>query len=277
MLVSRVLTALVLQGMLLCTLFAFDHLWWFIALLSVVFGLLAWEWSGLVGIRHTPARIFYALAVYALGVALCTSVIGLGVIWWLLLPSVLCWYWYVGWFMNYPAAGPYRHMKVRAALGALILPSAMYGLCTLTTVGVPQGSWLVFAVAMAVSSLDVGSYFGGKWWGKTPMASHISPNKTIGGVISGVITCVVITALFGWGWWHYTGHSEQAIWLMLALLGTMPFSIGGDLLVSMLKREAKVKDSGGILPGHGGMLDRLDGVVAAVPPGALLLLWTGLI
>lgn len=276
MLLPRVLTAFLLQGLLVSTLFVFGHLRWFEPLLWCVFLLLMWEWGNVVGLKHKLLQATNTLVLAALGVMLYFSMQGDNTLWWLLLTATLTWFLYVPWLLNYPRIGAWQFMGVRLALGALIIVSALYGFFIIVRVGFPHGSWMIFAVTMVVAALDVGSYFSGKWWGKTPMASKISPNKTIGGLIGGVVTALCMALLFAWGWWHYTGQAKEALYFMLAMTVTLPFGIGGDLLISLFKRYMKIKDTSNILPGHGGMLDRLDGVVAALPPYVLVLLMTGL-
>lgn len=272
MLLNRVLTALVLQGFLLLTLFAFDHLWWFALVVAVVFSVSIWEWGALVGIGGRPVRVLYTLVLVLFCAALGLSIEVMGVTWWFLLPAVLSWPWYLNWLRYYPSPCGWHDLTVRTFHSALISASAVYGLCVLIFMGVPRGSWLVFAMAMAVASMDVGSYFAGQWWGKTSLLPRVSPNKTIGGLIGGVVTSMLISSLFAWGWWYYTGEAMGAVLLMCVLVIAIPFSVGGDLLVSMSKRRAGLKDSGSFLPGHGGFLDRLDGMIGAVPPVVLLFL-----
>ncbi len=121
--------------------------------------------------------------------------------------------------------------------------------------------WMVLVVA----STDIGAYYTGKNLGKTPF-SPTSPNKTLEGVIGGVIGGTVAGAVMAAGW---MGIGVLAA-LIISLIGAK-FSIFGDLFESYLKREADVKDSGKILPGHGGVLDRIDGYLFAAPVLYILL------
>ena len=118
--------------------------------------------------------------------------------------------------------------------------------------GIDAIIWLVIVVALT----DIGAYFVGKRIGKTPF-SEISPNKTIEGVMGGVVIATIFGAVFNMGLFSFFGAVMVAFVVSVA-------SIYGDLYESYLKRQAKVKDSGNLLPGHGGALDRMDGYLSAV-------------
>jgi phosphatidate cytidylyltransferase len=121
--------------------------------------------------------------------------------------------------------------------------------------------WMLLVVALA----DVGAYYTGKKFGKTPF-SPTSPNKTLEGVAGGVIAGTIGGTIIAAGWMEVGFFAA----LIISLIGTK-FSIFGDLFESYLKREANVKDSGTILPGHGGVLDRIDGYLFAAPALYILL------
>lgn len=125
-----------------------------------------------------------------------------------------------------------------------------------------QGGWILMYVLTLVWVADIGAYFSGKKFGRHKLAAGISPGKTIEGVIGGLaLNAVWITVVFmltqGWG-------LQYTAFLLLGLI-TAAISVVGDLFESILKREAGLKDSGKILPGHGGLLDRIDSVIAATP------------
>jgi phosphatidate cytidylyltransferase len=121
--------------------------------------------------------------------------------------------------------------------------------------------WLFYALSL-VWIADIGAYFSGKKFGKNKLAPHISPGKTK----EGLVGAVVATSLYTLGASYYFElNTDRAIMLvMLSVILTL-ISVNGDLYISFLKREAGLKDSGCILPGHGGMLDRIDSVLAAMP------------
>ena len=132
--------------------------------------------------------------------------------------------------------------------------------------GIGQGFDLLIWVFLVVWSTDIGAYFAGRAIGGPKLAPGISPNKTIAGLIGGVISA----ALLAGAWVYYVGLPASLLWI------AVPFAVAaqlGDLFESGLKRRAGVKDSGTWLPGHGGLLDRLDGLVpVAVLTAALMVM-----
>lgn len=130
-----------------------------------------------------------------------------------------------------------------------------------------HGSKLVLFVCLLVWAADSGAYFAGRAFGKHKMAPHVSPNKTIEGLIGGVAAALIV----GWGAAelfeiHFSGIGS----MLIVTLATVVISVLGDLVESMLKRVAGVKDSSNIIPGHGGILDRIDSLTAAFPVFTLL-------
>jgi len=136
----------------------------------------------------------------------------------------------------------------------------------------PDGRWLTLYLLMIVWVADSGAYFAGHRWGKTKLAPHVSPGKTWEGVAGGLAAVLLLALLAGVFGWRF-GASELVIWVILSLV-TAFVSVFGDLFESRAKRAAGVKDSGSILPGHGGVLDRIDAFTAAAPVFMLAwLLW----
>jgi phosphatidate cytidylyltransferase len=135
----------------------------------------------------------------------------------------------------------------------------------------PQGAWLLLFVLAVIMAADVGAYFAGHRWGRLKLAPRISPGKTWEGVIGGL----ALSALVAWGGAVLLGWPVFTV-IPLAL-GAAAFSVVGDLMESLLKRHSGLKDSGQILPGHGGVLDRIDSLTAGVPMFVLGLLQLGLL
>ena len=125
----------------------------------------------------------------------------------------------------------------------------------------PDGQWLVLFLAVVTWASDIGAYYAGTLWGKHPLLPSISPKKTVEGVLGGLILAVAV-ALLAQQWFASQLSVSDA--LILGALLTMVGLIG-DLFESFIKRRTGVKDSGGILPGHGGMLDRLDSLLFTAP------------
>ena len=130
---------------------------------------------------------------------------------------------------------------------------------------------LILVVLGIVWSADIGAYFTGKNFGKHKLMPKVSPNKTIEGLAGGVIAAVIFVLVFC----HFS-NVDMAVWPIYGVMTIFIalFSAIGDLLESMFKREAGLKDSGSCLPGHGGILDRLDSLTAAAPIFVLCYAWT---
>ncbi len=133
---------------------------------------------------------------------------------------------------------------------------------------IPQGLWWMLAAVIAVAMADSAAYFFGRTWGKHKLAPRLSPNKTwegfAGGVAASVVgVCVYALALRSLG----VTIANTLTWPMGALLGLLVGLLApvGDLGVSMLKRQVGLKDTGNLLPGHGGMFDRIDSWLVGVP------------
>jgi len=135
-----------------------------------------------------------------------------------------------------------------------------------------DGAWLILLLLLIVWAADTGAYFAGKTFGKRKLAPSISPGKTLEGLIGGLITAPVVALVAAY---LMPVASIKPTWLILLSLVTALVSVGGDLLISLHKRTSGFKDSGNLLPGHGGVLDRLDSLLAAAPFFALGLLVSG--
>jgi len=130
-----------------------------------------------------------------------------------------------------------------------------------------QSSYLVLLLVFIVAAADTGAYFAGKEFGKTKLVPQLSPGKTREGVIGGFIAAIVV-AFIG-GFWITSGHFS----LMILAAFIALISVAGDLFISLIKREAGSKDTGSLLPGHGGILDRVDGLLASLPLFAVGVCW----
>ena len=136
-----------------------------------------------------------------------------------------------------------------------------------------DGSWLILLLLLIVWAADTGAYFAGKTFGKKKLAPNISPGKTTAGLLGGLIAAPLIALL---AVYLMPIEGFDHLWLILISLVTALVSVGGDLLISLHKRTSGFKDSGNLLPGHGGVLDRVDSLLAAAPFFALALLISGL-
>ncbi|MEO8224787.1 MAG: phosphatidate cytidylyltransferase [Gammaproteobacteria bacterium] len=264
-LAQRVLTAIPLLVGLLLVLFV-TPLWVATTATGIVMVLGGWEWSAFAGCRSTPGRVAYATGIAA---ALLTAgilvpdVLPLSVVMW----GALLW-WLVAflWVLRYPTRVP---ASVARLAGFLVLVPAWLAL--VAVVGVPgRGPALVLFALCIVFAADIGAYFAGHRFGRVKLAPQVSPGKTWEGLIGGV----VLAALTAAGGGTLLGLPLGVI--VPLGLGVATLSVVGDLTESMFKRSVGAKDSGHLIPGHGGILDRLDSVTAAMPLFALALSWLGL-
>jgi phosphatidate cytidylyltransferase len=255
---DRVLTALVLASTAVAALFVLPTLW-----LGVLFGAIllaaAWEWTALAGVRDTLLRALYLSVVALAGLYLlplpALPVLAVGVAWWLGEALVL--------LRSAAAARSPLRMQLR---GLFLLVPAWYAVLYLHQRD-PDTPALLLFLCLLVWLADTAAYVVGTAYGRTPLAPRISPNKTVEGAAGAAAAVLVAALAAGWFYWRLTG-AALAAWMVLAAL-TVGFAVLGDLVESRAKRLAGVKDSGHWLPGHGGVLDRIDAFLAAAPAFAL--------
>ena len=257
MLKQRIITALILLPIALGGFFLLDGAW-FALFIGAVVTLGAWEWARLAGLAAQPQRVAYAAVVAALlyGAwllpALAPWLLGAAVLWWLAATLLV---------LSYPQSSRYwGGLPGKLLIGLLILLPAWQGLVQLKQW--PQANALIIAVMVLVWGADIGAYFAGKTFGKRKLAPRVSPGKSWEGFYGGLVASLLITLVVGLqqGW--------QVNGLLLALGGAalvVAVSVIGDLTESMFKRQSGIKDSSNLLPGHGGVLDRIDSLTAAVP------------
>ena len=258
----RVMTALVALPLTLFLLFWLPTAW----LGLVVFVLLAiglYEWARLSEASPFATSLLYCLMI-ALGplvfvaqalfsIDLRLPVLALGSIFWCFALFMV---------VRFPASNHLLPRVPRGLVGALLLASAWLALTYLKQI---EGEWLIVWLLAVVWIADSGAYFGGRRWGKTKLAASVSPGKTIEGAVAGIISAVAFGVASG-VWLPDLFNLGQGIsfWLLASLVIAL-LSILGDLFVSLLKRLAGAKDSGGLFPGHGGVLDRLDSLLSTAP------------
>lgn len=267
MLKQRIITAAILLPVALIGFFLLEGLA-FALFIGVVVSLGAWEWARMAGCVGQPARVGYALLVAALLAVLYVLPVLAP---WLLTVSVFWWLAATALVLSYPDSQ--RHWRGRIgslAIGLLILLPAWQALLVLKQW--PQGNWLIVAVMVLVWVADIGAYFSGRRFGRRKLAPQVSPGKSWEGLVGGLLASLLVT--LGVGLYHGWPARE----LVLALLGAtlvVLISVVGDLTESMFKRSAGIKDSSQLLPGHGGVMDRIDSLTAAVPVFAVLLWLAG--
>ncbi len=263
MLLSRVLTALALTALLVVAiLFAAPSITASLLGLFLLIG--AWEWSAFLAIgglwRPLYVLVLAGLAAagwrLSLPLAHFRLMLELGIVWWLI---ALLWI----------VCAPQRVGRLAAALaGALALLPTWIALVRIDLFWSNGAQWTLFILALAFAA-DTGAYFAGGRFGRLHLAPRVSPNKTWEGVIGGMLFALLMAAA-GAGWFALPARS-----LVPLCLAAAAFSVVGDLTESLLKRHVRLKDSGRLFPGHGGVLDRIDSVTAATPVMALGLIWLG--
>ena len=271
MLKQRVITALILAPIAVWGIFGLATPG-FALFIGAIVTLAAWEWANLSGWTSQPARWGYAAVV----AGLMAGAYNLEPVW-ILLPALAWWLLALLLILTYPkSADSWRNSWVRALMGLFILIPAFKGLVTLhgstLQMNGVAGVWIILYVFCSVWVADIGAYFAGRAWGKAKLAPNVSPGKSWAGVYGG-LACALLLALLV-GFWLQLPTSSMLLFMAVTAI-TAVVSVVGDLCESMVKRFRGVKDSSQLLPGHGGILDRVDSITAAVPVFTLLALWLG--
>lgn len=228
----------------------------------------AWEWSGFMRLNAVWQRGLYvftvAVSLAALWIFLGDSLLSSTSTDWLALPVLSLFFWLMAifWVLRYPHNISLWSSSIgMLVIGFVILLPTWLAILGLHASG-EQGPLLVMFLLSLIWAADIGAYFGGRQWGKRKLAPAVSPGKSWEGVFSGAI----FSALYAFGaTWVFDLPGNQ--WLLFVVLSliTVFFSVLGDLTESLFKRHAGLKDSGTLLPGHGGVLDRIDSITAAAP------------
>lgn len=276
MLIQRIITASILAALISLAVFKLptDYFSLLIGLITLV---AAWEWSNLAGITSLFKRVFFLLILILpmLGIYFWTQFLELvaqatdwtdvrdysGALEWLVIPPVLFWIVVMILIRNTPLGLLNLKLRIRYKVltGWFVLLAAWMFLCRLR---VFYGTEMTMYFLILIWAADISAYFVGKKWGTTKLAPDISPGKTIAGMygalIAGMVCAVVLSLIYGF---QFMIASD---FVLLSIL-TVLISIYGDLFFSVVKRQRGVKDSGSLLPGHGGILDRIDSLIAAAP------------
>lgn len=256
MLKTRIITAFVLIVGFLLVLFAASNMQW--ALLTLAATLAGvWEWSNLIKLSSKQMYVTMATA-FVIGLLLIFAGVTplaqyAGALIFLLLASAAIFWLVIApvWLMT---RRKINQQLVMAILGLLLLLATWISLTGLHSIS----PWLLLAILATVWIADTAAYFSGKRFGRHKLAAEISPGKTWEGV-AGAIVAVSVYGFILCSYLHYS------LWLMLGFWLIVVLSIMGDLFESLLKRQAGVKDSSQLLPGHGGILDRIDGLIPSLP------------
>ncbi len=271
MLKTRVATALVLVPLVLAAMFLLSPRAWALAMLGVTL-LSAWEWARLSHFARPTLLVFVAVITLAcLGLLygpaagfargwppiVVLAACGLSALFWIAVAPA----WVIGRWTT-------RKASTMVIVGWVVLIGAWVAMVELQA----RGPWLILAAMAIVWIADTAAYFSGRAFGRRKLAPLVSPGKSWEGVYGGLVAVAIYAlclvplardARFS----GEVGPLSIVLWLTLALLIT-GISVIGDLFESLMKRQAGVKDSGKLLPGHGGVLDRTDALLAAMPLAA---------
>lgn len=256
MLKQRIITALILLPLILGAIFYLSSPWFALAI-AIPVALGAWEWANIMGIEDSGARMPYVAGI----------VVALLLVYWLDLNLVLwlsCAWWVLAFWLvkSYPEqVNHWKEKGTLAIIGVLVLVPAWWSLVLMQRQ--PEGHWWLLYVMLLVWGADTGAYFVGRKFGKNKLAPAVSPGKSKEGLWGGLAVTSVIAVLVAFN----TSAADKVglIPFLLISLVAVVGSVYGDLAESMFKRQRGIKDSSQLLPGHGGILDRIDSITAAVP------------
>lgn len=258
MLKQRVLTAIVLAPLALYGVFGLP-LGGFLFVLDAVVLLAAWEWANLSHIENSLRRMFYVVGVGFLVLVMHAFYAQIPVLFVLALAAV-GWLAALFWVLKYPRGGGWHSKLQRMLIGLVVLLPCWLAFAELKAA--EDGELLILLLLLLVWGADVGAYFSGKKFGTNKLAPHVSPGKTREGLYGGLVTCLIVAVAFAF---YVDLAALQVLFLIVVALVTGLVSVLGDLFESMLKRYRGIKDSSQLLPGHGGILDRIDSLTAASP------------
>ncbi len=259
MLRRRVTTAVVLLPPFVAAVLYLPNTW-FSLLLAAVVMLAVWEWGALCGFEQVSSRAAFAvlaavvmLLLYAFRSVAIVPVLGVAVAWWMIVTLRL--------LPNLQTRLDRWRPWLRAGSGIAALVPAWLSLGYLHSV--PWGPKWVLLLFALVWIADSAAFFCGKLWGRRKLAPRISPGKSVEGLLGGLGAVILSAAITGW-WWLDLQGLRWVFWVAVCAAAAGA-SVVGDLYESGLKRRAGVKDSGALLPGHGGIMDRIDSITAAAP------------
>jgi phosphatidate cytidylyltransferase len=276
MLLQRIITASILALLVILAVFQLPSEY-FSLVLALITLAAAWEWGNLAGIGSPLKRslLLLALILPMLGIHFWTYFLEFvaqnfdwpevrnysGALEWLVIPPVLFWILVMMLIRNTPSQLLKLQLRTRykALIGWFVLLSAWMFLSRLRAI---WGEEMVFYVLLLIWAADIAAYFVGRKYGQTKLAPDISPGKTVAGMYGALVAgavCAIALSLFEG--YNFMIASDFVLLSVLTVL----VSIYGDLFFSLAKRQRGVKDSGSILPGHGGILDRIDSLIAAAP------------
>ncbi len=270
MLKQRILTALVLAPIMIGGIF-YLPLGQFKLFIAAIVTVGAWEWANLSGVKMQVGRVAYAGMVAGLiwaiefeGLVQEVDLLYMAFAWWVIAFILVA--------LHPKLKNLWGSEVVRLLMGLAILLPMWVGFVQIKSY--PFNDYLIMYVMFVVWGADVGAYFAGRTFGKHKLAPTVSPGKTWEGVYGGLAVTFLMALGGGYVLENNTGLSlsgSQWVLLVVLTLAITFVSVVGDLIESMVKRHRGIKDSSNLLPGHGGVMDRIDSMTAALPMFALAL------
>ena len=266
MLIKRALTALVLAPIAIAGILLLNETW-FSAALGLILIIASWEYCRLVSITSPTNKAFFTIAILALSfvfsknTALLAPLLFLALTWWFVA---------LYWVIKYPDshASVSKNIYTSVINGLFLFVPMAAALIILQS----QNSSLVLFLLALIWAADIGAYFSGRQFGNKKLCPEVSPNKTLAGLYGGVLLAQAVALCYVFIVVQAPNLKDFLVFSILALVVSL-VSVLGDLFESLLKRISGYKDSGDILPGHGGLLDRIDSLTSSAPIFLLLLVF----
>ena len=264
---QRLITGLILAPLVLLSIY-YSNLLFFIGVTVLLLLACGIEWQQLIPLSKVKSKvIFFACLLSAMVLIhlVFNYWLGLGLILWLLIVFALCYY---------PKSQLLWGTPLIVSLSAIVL-LPLFAQSLINIYQMQDGKALIVYLILLVWGADIGGYLAGQLWGKHKLIPSVSPGKTIEGVVGGSILSIIV-ALVAYPYFQKNSvlilWDKIILWLVMAVFGFI-MALIGDLFISMLKRRVHIKDTGSIFPGHGGVLDRLDSLIAAAPAFYFALYW----
>lgn len=265
MLLPRILSAIVMAVLFVCAVFVLEATSFIFAMAAVVV-LAGWEWARLSGVKNQVGRVVFALCIGAV----CLLVLNNHLQEMSLYMSPILWGLALYWVTRYPTLLVWKFVFSRLLFGVLVLISTWSALVVLKQ----SNDFVVWVLLLMglIWGADSGAYFAGRAFGKRKLARFVSPGKSWEGVAGGLVLTQIGVIIFA-----FLSDFSLSNWCLLAVIAlvTSSVSVLGDLTESLFKRHEGIKDSSHLIPGHGGVMDRVDSLTAAAPIYVLLLSLVG--
>ncbi|MEG2567974.1 phosphatidate cytidylyltransferase [Acinetobacter lwoffii] len=256
---ERIITALVLVAVVLSCMFATESHYPMFVLMVLAAGVAGYEWFKLM-----PRKFKHVIKPVAWGYGVLTAALSALALYFaevallLWVASIITWLLSIYWVKTYPEYDGWYNASLHG-IGVVLISAAVTAIFSVWQ----SSPWWLMYLFLLVWGADSGAYFVGRKFGKKKLAPNVSPNKSVEGLYGGIVTSMLIVTAVALLYLEMT-WPELILFLILSVV-TVFSSVLGDLFESMIKRRAGIKDSGRILPGHGGVLDRIDSLLAAAP------------